>query len=52
MLARGTCPEIISTGDDAAYAVLSPAVVFSSPGPGTTRPTPYPPPALAYPSAM
>ena len=39
-LARGTWPEIMSTGDDAEYAVLSPAVVFRSPGPGTTSPTP------------
>src|SRR5688500_13832135 len=47
MFRLGTWPAIISTGDDAAYAVLSPAAAFRRPGPGTTRATPKPPPARA-----
>ncbi len=49
---RGICPAIISTGEEAAYAVFSPAAALSRPGPGTATATPMPPPARAYPSAM
>ncbi len=47
MLSRGTWPEIISTGDDAEYAVLRPDIAFSRPGPGTTSAVPNEPPARA-----
>ena len=47
MRSRGICPATSSTGDDAEYAVDSPEVAFSTPGPGTTIAVPMPPPARA-----
>ncbi len=37
----------MKTGEEAEYAVLSPADALRSPGPGTTRAVPTPPPARA-----
>ena len=47
-----TCPVTISTGEEQAYAVESPAAAFSSPGPGTTMLVPMRPVVRAKPSAM
>ena len=43
----GTWPESMKTGEEAEYAVLSPAAALRRPGPGTTRAVPTPPPARA-----
>jgi hypothetical protein len=52
MLARGTWPEMIRTGEEAEYAVERPDMALRRPGPGTTSAVPNEPPARAYPSAM
>ena len=44
---RGIWPQSMSTGEEAEYAVLSPAAALRSPGPGTTSAVPMPPPARA-----
>jgi hypothetical protein len=47
MFRFGTWPQSMRTGDDAEYAVESPAAALSRPGPGTTSAVPKPPPARA-----
>jgi len=49
---RLICPDSWRTGDDAAYAVASPAPALYTPGPGTISVVPGRPSTRAYPSAM